>query len=214
MDFTARIKKDGQIIVEVNDRKEHLCTDIYKVTANLGKQLSDEELPDCPGEVHQSVELDVRGFFYETSPTSASLPLFQKETHMSHRVTVQTKLTEKSHVITALNNSNMSFREDGALIHVTSGPMNNATINTKTGEISGDSDFKHTVEKLGVLRQAYSLAMYEAEMFTKGGTISSVTVDNVTGDLVLACSLALVVLPQGRMTPLTLSQRGFSFAAR
>lgn len=52
MEFTTRIKKSGEIIVEVNDRKEHLCTDIYKVTARLGVTTSDEELPDCPAETH------------------------------------------------------------------------------------------------------------------------------------------------------------------
>lgn len=56
MEFDVAIHKDGKVIVEVTDRKEHLCTDIYKVTARLGKQLSDEELPDCatPNTVHIS----------------------------------------------------------------------------------------------------------------------------------------------------------------
>ncbi len=56
MDFTTTIQKDGKIIVSVDDRKEHLCSDIYKITNRIGNQLSDEELPECPGEVHQTVE--------------------------------------------------------------------------------------------------------------------------------------------------------------
>lgn len=54
MEFEVAIHTDGKVIVEVTDRKEHLCTDIYKVTNRLGPQLSDEELPDCasPSTVH------------------------------------------------------------------------------------------------------------------------------------------------------------------
>jgi hypothetical protein len=56
MDFQVTIKKDGKTVVEVLDRKEHLCSDIYKVTARLGVQLSDEELPDCAQPVHITSE--------------------------------------------------------------------------------------------------------------------------------------------------------------
>lgn len=58
MEFKHIIKKDGTSITEVIDRGEHLCTDIYKVTAKLGKQLSDEELPDCPQPVHNTIGND------------------------------------------------------------------------------------------------------------------------------------------------------------
>lgn len=56
MDFQVTIKQDGQTIVEVLDRKEHLCADIYKLTARLGTQTSDEELPDCAQPVHNTIE--------------------------------------------------------------------------------------------------------------------------------------------------------------
>lgn len=55
MEFQVTIKKNGQTVVEVLDRKEHLCADIYKLTARLGTQLSDEELPDCGQPVHNTV---------------------------------------------------------------------------------------------------------------------------------------------------------------
>lgn len=55
MEFKTIIKPNGETIVEVLDRKEHLCSDIYKVTARLGKQVSDEELPDCAQPVHNTV---------------------------------------------------------------------------------------------------------------------------------------------------------------
>lgn len=50
------IKKDGNVVVEVIDRQEHLCTEVYKVTQKLGTQLSDEELPDCQPIHETSVE--------------------------------------------------------------------------------------------------------------------------------------------------------------
>lgn len=42
------IKKDGTVVTEVLDRGSHLCSEIYKVTNAVGKQLSDEEIgPEC-----------------------------------------------------------------------------------------------------------------------------------------------------------------------
>jgi hypothetical protein len=38
----------GQIVTEVIDRQEHLCSTVYQVTNSLGKQLSDVETgPEC-----------------------------------------------------------------------------------------------------------------------------------------------------------------------
>jgi hypothetical protein len=53
MKFKAVIRKDGKIVTEVLDRGEHLCSQVYKVTNAVGKQLSDEEIgPECD-EVHE-----------------------------------------------------------------------------------------------------------------------------------------------------------------
>jgi hypothetical protein len=42
------IKKSGEVVTEVVDRGEHLCSNVYKVTNSLGKQLSDENIgPEC-----------------------------------------------------------------------------------------------------------------------------------------------------------------------
>lgn len=54
MEFTTLIKPDGKVVVEVTDRQEHLCAEIYKVTNRMGTQLSDEELPDCASTVHET----------------------------------------------------------------------------------------------------------------------------------------------------------------
>ena len=54
MKCKTTITKDGKVITEVLDRGQHLCSDVYKVTNAIGKQLSDEELPDCQP-VHETV---------------------------------------------------------------------------------------------------------------------------------------------------------------
>ena len=48
MQFQIVIKKDGQMVTEVLDRGTHLCSDVYKVTNAVGRQISDEEIgPEC-----------------------------------------------------------------------------------------------------------------------------------------------------------------------
>jgi hypothetical protein len=47
------IRKDGKVITEVLDRTQgSLCSEVYKVTNRLGRQVSDEHIgPECD-EVH------------------------------------------------------------------------------------------------------------------------------------------------------------------
>ena len=53
MKFKVTIKKDGTVVTEVLDRGSHLCSEVYKVTNAVGKQLSDEEIgPECDS-VHE-----------------------------------------------------------------------------------------------------------------------------------------------------------------
>ena len=48
MKFEVRIKKDGTVVTEVQDRGQHLCSAVYKVTNSVGRQLSDENIgPEC-----------------------------------------------------------------------------------------------------------------------------------------------------------------------
>jgi hypothetical protein len=48
MKFKASIKTDGKVVTEVLARENHLCSEIYKVTNAIGKQLSDDEIgPEC-----------------------------------------------------------------------------------------------------------------------------------------------------------------------
>ena len=46
----AIIKRNpaGEIVTEVLDRQQHLCTSVYTITSSIGKQLKDEDIgPDC-----------------------------------------------------------------------------------------------------------------------------------------------------------------------
>jgi hypothetical protein len=48
MQFKVVIRKDGKIVTEVTDRGQHLCSEVYKVTNAVGRQLSDETIgPEC-----------------------------------------------------------------------------------------------------------------------------------------------------------------------
>lgn len=48
MEFTARIKKNGQVITEVINREDSVCSNIKKVTNAVGRELSDEHIgPEC-----------------------------------------------------------------------------------------------------------------------------------------------------------------------
>lgn len=48
LEFKAIIKLDGTVVTEVINRNEHLCTDVYRITNAIGKQLSDEDTgPEC-----------------------------------------------------------------------------------------------------------------------------------------------------------------------
>lgn len=57
MEFKAIIKQDGTVVTEVLDRGSHLCSEVYRVTNAVGKQLSDEETgPDCEPVIETSGE--------------------------------------------------------------------------------------------------------------------------------------------------------------
>ena len=57
MEFKVIIKKDGTVVTEVINRGEHLCSQIYKVTNAMGRQVSDEEIgPECDHQTEVSGE--------------------------------------------------------------------------------------------------------------------------------------------------------------
>jgi hypothetical protein len=108
---------------------------------------------------------------------------------MSRRVTTKTEIKDKALAIQALKTADMSYREEGDSLFITSGALANARINLTTGEISGDSDYRHTTESLGALRQFYGEAKYRQECLRQGITIESRTI-NREGNIELVCMTA------------------------
>lgn len=105
---------------------------------------------------------------------------------MSHRVTVQSDMTDKSIAIAALTSANLSFTEQDNILYVQQGGgRQNFTINLKTGAIVGDSDY-HKEAELGLLRQHYSLAKFMKEALDQGHQVQSQFTDE-QGNFVLLC---------------------------
>jgi len=92
---------------------------------------------------------------------------------MSHRVTTETQIKNKDIAKQALRSLKIAFAENGDQLRITSGPMNNATIDCRTGRVSGDTDYGHTQDILGSVRQAYSEMNYRNECNKQGISITS-----------------------------------------
>ena len=90
---------------------------------------------------------------------------------MSHRVTTRTEIKDKALAIQALQKAGFGYDEDGTMLHVTSGPMRNATIDLRTGNVQGDTDHSHSESKLGALRKYYTEAKFRKEALKQGITI-------------------------------------------
>ncbi len=91
---------------------------------------------------------------------------------MSHRVTTQTQITNKELAVQALKSAGWSYQEQGTVLFITGGPMRNASLDTRTGTITGDSDY-HNRGTLGALRRHYTEALIRADAIKKGATVES-----------------------------------------
>lgn len=107
---------------------------------------------------------------------------------MSHRVTTQTEIKDKTLAIQALKAAGYSYSESGNTLRITSGPLNRAAIDLRTGEVSGDTDY-HTKDDLGALRQNYAEAKYLKECNMQGILVESREVLS-NGVVRLHCSMA------------------------
>lgn len=87
---------------------------------------------------------------------------------MSHRVTTETSMTDKSVVAKVAKAQNYTFVESGNSIRFTSGKLNHAVLDLTTGRVSGDTDFGHTETILGALHQAYNEEIYRRECLKQG----------------------------------------------
>ena len=103
---------------------------------------------------------------------------------MSRRIENQTNITDKDLACRALQLAGMDHDVQGTMIYIKSGAMAGARVNLKTGLISGDSDYGHTEESLGVLRQYYSEALFKREC-ARQGTIVDQRQEDANGDVVL-----------------------------
>jgi len=87
---------------------------------------------------------------------------------MSHRVTTQTSMTDRSIVEKVAKAKGITYAVSGDSITFSSGQLNRATLDCKSGRISGDTDFGHTESALGMLRQGYSEELYRRECMKQG----------------------------------------------
>lgn len=105
---------------------------------------------------------------------------------MSHRVTVQSDMTDKSIAIQALASAKLSYTEQDNVLYVKKGGgRQDFSINLKTGAIVGDSDH-HTSAELGLLRQHYGVAKALKELTEQGHQVQTQFVDE-QGNIVLLC---------------------------
>lgn len=103
---------------------------------------------------------------------------------MSRIIQLQTEMTDLNLATTALESAGIAYTVNGDIIRMLSGDLNNATIDLKSGRISGDSDFKHTSYKFGMLRQHYSEAQVR-EAYAKEGTQVDERATDTEGNIVL-----------------------------
>jgi len=92
---------------------------------------------------------------------------------MSHRVTSETSMTEMDVVLKVAKAQGINCSPTGNTVRFTGGKLNNAVLDTKTGRISGDTDFGHTESGLGMLRQGYSEELYRRECLKQGIQVES-----------------------------------------
>jgi hypothetical protein len=108
---------------------------------------------------------------------------------MSHRVTTRTEIKDKDLAKAALQQAGYSFSEYGNTLTITSGDLRNASLNLDTGDITGDTDYRHSESKFGALKQYYSEQKYKKELSRNGGYIESRAVDK-NGDIILMCAVS------------------------
>jgi hypothetical protein len=104
---------------------------------------------------------------------------------MSHRVTTETEMTDENLVATALRAAGIEFTMQKRSVVISEGDAT-AILNLKTGRLTYGTG--PLPEKLGLLKQLYGEAKYQAACEREGITIESRTVA-ANGDIVLICSM-------------------------
>lgn len=106
---------------------------------------------------------------------------------MSRRISFKSEIRDKDLAINALKSLNYGYRDAGESLVLTSGPLNRATIDLRSGEVVSDSDW-HDKSALGGLRQAYSEAEIQRQIHREGATIESRSV-NAAGQIKILCRM-------------------------
>jgi len=91
---------------------------------------------------------------------------------MSHRITVKSQMTDRKLVEQVLTAKGLQYSENNGVFRITGGQFRQATINTNSGEITGDSDYQSR-EVLGSLRPAYTEAKLRRQCMIDGIDIES-----------------------------------------
>lgn len=111
---------------------------------------------------------------------------------MSHRITYESKITDRDLALKALDSLGMTYQESGDSIIVTSGVLNRAILHPKVGKIDTDSD-DHSSEDLNKLKIAYTEMQARREYSRNGVSVVSrqvVTYQGIEGVVLLKCRRA------------------------
>jgi hypothetical protein len=101
---------------------------------------------------------------------------------MSHRVTTETKITDRETAITAFKKANVFFTENKGSFDIKCG-RTNGVLDLATGKITGDSDHWNAKDFDG-LKQAYAVEVYVNELRRQGASVQNTTVDT-EGNIVI-----------------------------
>lgn len=105
---------------------------------------------------------------------------------MSHRVTTKSSMTDRAIIEGVCKRQGIGFSVSGTTLQFTSGPLSRATLDLRTGNIQGDTDY-HNETVLGSLRQAYSLDKVKYEHSKNGVMVERQEQDG--DDILLHCAV-------------------------
>lgn len=91
---------------------------------------------------------------------------------MSHRVTTQTEVRDRTLAEAALRQMGCNFTAEGNGIRINSGPLSRTFVDLGTGVIEGDTDDRHTTSSLRSLSAFYAEAKIRSDVMLRGGSIN------------------------------------------
>lgn len=107
---------------------------------------------------------------------------------MSHKITIKTEITDRAAIERACKTQGWDYRISADRVSFESGPLGRATLNLKTGAVTGDSDF-HSQKAAVAFGVAYSEALW-MNRIEEGGYLEERVVLN-DGTIRLTASVAV-----------------------